>query len=443
LAIFDDIYSMGNIVAIVGRPNVGKSTLFNRLTETREAIVDEISGVTRDRNYGKSDWNGREFSVVDTGGYVIKSGDVFETEIRKQVLAAIEEADIIIFMVDVENGITIMDEEVAELLRKIKKPVFPVVNKVDNTDRYYDIHEFHKLGLGRIYPVSSMTGSGTGDLLDDVVKAFTKDDNLEEPDIPRFAIVGRPNVGKSTLLNTLTGTERTVVTPIPGTTRDSILTRYTKFNHDFYLIDTAGLRKKDKVHENLEFYSVLRAIRSIESSDVCMLMLDATLGIEAQDINIFRLILRNRKGVVVLVNKWDLIEKNTRTTEEFTKEIKVKTAPFQDYPLIFVSAINKQRIFRVLEEAVIVYNNRLRKIPTSKLNKIMLDAIEVSPPPAVKGKHIKIKFVTQLPTHAPSFAFFANLPQYIKEPYKRYLENRMREHFTFTGVPIQIFFRKK
>jgi GTP-binding protein len=434
---------MGNIVAIVGRPNVGKSTLFNRLTETREAIVDEISGVTRDRNYGKSDWNGREFSVIDTGGYVIKSGDVFETEIRKQVLAAIEEADIIIFMVDVENGITIMDEEVAELLRKIKKPVFPVVNKVDNTDRYYDIHEFHKLGLGRIYPVSSMTGSGTGDLLDEVVKAFTKDDNLEEPDIPRFAIVGRPNVGKSTLLNTLTGTERTVVTPIPGTTRDSILTRYTKFNHDFYLIDTAGLRKKDKVHENLEFYSVLRAIRSIESSDVCMLMLDATLGIEAQDINIFRLILRNRKGVVVLVNKWDLIEKNTRTTEEFTKEIKAKTAPFQDYPLIFVSAINKQRIFRVLEEAVIVYNNRLRKIPTNKLNKIMLDAIEVSPPPAVKGKHIKIKFVTQLPTHAPSFAFFANLPQYIKDPYKRYLENRMREHFTFTGVPIQIFFRKK
>jgi GTP-binding protein len=434
---------MGNIVAIVGRPNVGKSTLFNRLTETREAIVDEISGVTRDRNYGKSDWNGREFSVVDTGGYVIKSGDVFETEIRKQVLAAIEEADIIIFMVDVENGITIMDVAVAELLRKIKKPVFPVVNKVDNTDRYYDIHEFHKLGLGRIYPVSSMTGSGTGDLLDDVVKAFTKDDNLEEPDIPRFAIVGRPNVGKSTLLNTLTGTERTVVTPVPGTTRDSILTRYTKFNHDFYLIDTAGLRKKDKVHENLEFYSVLRAIRSIETSDVCMLMLDATLGIEAQDINIFRLILRNRKGVVVLVNKWDLIEKNTRTTEEFTKEIKAKTAPFQDYPLIFVSAINKQRIFRVLEEAVTVYNNRLRKIPTNKLNKIMLDAIEKSPPPTVKGKHIKIKFVTQLPTHAPSFAFFANLPQYIKEPYKRYLENRMREHFTFTGVPIQIFFRKK
>jgi len=434
---------MGNIVAIVGRPNVGKSTLFNRLTETREAIVDEISGVTRDRNYGKSDWNGREFSVVDTGGYVIKSGDLFETEIRKQVLAAIEEADIIIFMVDVENGITIMDEAVAELLRKINKPVFPVVNKVDNTDRFYYIHEFHKLGLGRIYPVSSMTGSGTGDLLDEVVKAFTKDDNLEEPDIPRFAIVGRPNVGKSTLLNTLTGTERTVVTPIPGTTRDSILTRYTKFNHDFYLIDTAGLRKKDKVHENLEFYSVLRAIRSIESSDVCMLMLDATLGIEAQDINIFRLILRNRKGVVVLVNKWDLIKKNTRTTEEFTKEIKAKTAPFQDYPLIFVSAINKQRIFRVLEEAVTVYNNRLRKIPTNKLNKIMLNAIEENPPPAVKGKHIKIKFVTQLPTHAPSFAFFANLPQYIRDPYKRYLENRLREHFTFTGVPIQIFFRKK
>jgi GTP-binding protein len=434
---------MGNIVAIVGRPNVGKSTLFNRLTETREAIVDEISGVTRDRNYGKSDWNGREFSVVDTGGYVIKSGDIFETEIRKQVLTAIEEADIIIFMVDVENGITIMDEEVAELLRKINKPVFTVVNKVDNTDRYYDIHEFHKLGLGRIYPVSSITGSGTGDLLDDVVKAFTKDDSPEEPDIPRFAIVGRPNVGKSTLLNTLTGTERTVVTPIPGTTRDSILMRYTRFNHDFYLIDTAGLRKKDKVHENLEFYSVLRAIRAIESSDVCMLMLDAVPGIEAQDINIFRLILRNRKGVVVLVNKWDLIEKNTHTTEEFTRAIKAKTAPFQDYPLIFVSAINKQRIFRVLEEAVTVYNNRLMKIPTNKLNRIMLEVIESNPPPAVKGKHIKIKFVTQLPTHAPSFAFFANLPQYINDPYKRYLENRLREHFTFTGVPVQIFFRKK
>jgi GTP-binding protein len=434
---------MGNIVAIVGRPNVGKSTLFNRLIESKEAIVDEISGVTRDRNYGKSDWNGREFSVIDTGGYVIKSGDVFETEIRKQVLVAIEEADIIIFMVDVENGITLMDEAMADLLRKNKKPVFPVVNKVDNTDRYYDIHEFHKLGLGRIYPVSSMNGSGTGDLLDEVVKAFTKDDNLEEPDIPRFAIVGRPNVGKSTLLNTLTGTERTVVTPIPGTTRDSILTRYTKFNHDFYLIDTAGLRKKEKVHENLEFYSVLRAIRAIETSDVCMLMLDATLGIEAQDINIFRLILRNRKGVVVLVNKWDLIKKNTRTTEEFTRDIKAKTAPFQDYPLIFVSAINKQRIFRVLEEADTVYHNRLRRIPTHQLNVIMLDAIEGNPPPAVKGKHIKIKFATQLPTHAPSFAFFANLPQYIRDPYKRYLENRLREHFTFTGVPIQIFFRKK
>lgn len=434
---------MGNIVAIVGRPNVGKSTLFNRLTETREAIVDEISGVTRDRNWGKSEWNGREFSIIDTGGYVVKSGDIFETEIRKQVLAAIEESDMIIFMVDVESGITRMDEEVAGLLRKIKKPVFLVVNKVDNADRFYDIHEFHKLGLGRIYPVSSVNGSGTGDLLDELVKAFLKEDALEEPDIPRFAIVGRPNVGKSTLLNTLIGTERTVVTPIPGTTRDSILTRYTRFKHDFYLIDTAGLRKKGKVHENLEFYSVLRAIRAIESSDVCLLLLDATLGIEAQDINIFRLILRNRKGVVVLVNKWDLVEKNSKTTGEFTREIKSKTAPFQDYPLIFVSAINKQRIFRILEEAVKVYHNRLRKIPTSQLNRIMLKTIEDNPPPANKGKHIKIKYVTQLPTHAPSFAFFANLPQYIREPYKRYLENRLRENFTFTGVPVQIFFRKK
>jgi len=441
LAIFED--EMGNIVAIVGRPNVGKSTLFNRLTTTREAIVDEISGVTRDRNYGKSDWNGHEFSVVDTGGYVTKSGDVFETEIRKQVMSAIEEADIIIFMVDVESGITLMDQEVARILRKIKKPVFTVVNKVDNAERYHDIHEFHKLGFGQIYPVSSVSGSGTGDLLDEVVKAFTKEDDTEEPDIPRFAIVGRPNVGKSTLLNTLIGTERTVVTPIPGTTRDSILTRYTRFNHDFYLIDTAGLRKKVKVHEDLEFYSVLRAIRSIESSDVCLLMLDATLGIEAQDINIFRLILRNRKGVVVLVNKWDLIEKNSGTIEEFTKEIKLKTAPFQDYPLIFISAINKQRILKVLEEAVTVYNNRTRKIPTNQLNKIMLKFIEENPPPASKGKHIKIKFATQLPTLAPSFAFFANLPQYIKDPYKRYLENKLRENFVFTGVPVQIFFRKK
>ena len=422
---------------------MGKSTLFNRLTTSREAIVDEISGVTRDRNYGKCEWNGREFSVIDTGGYVNKSGDVFETEIKKQVLIAIEEADIIIFMVDVENGITGMDEAVANILRKIKKPVFLVINKVDNTNRQYDIHEFHKLGLGRIYAVSSMNGSGTGDLLDDVANAFTKEDSPEEPDIPRFAIVGRPNVGKSTLLNTLIGEERTVVTPIPGTTRDSILTRYTKFNHDFYLIDTAGLRKKGKVHEDLEFYSVLRSIRSIETSDVCLLMLDATQGIEGQDVNIFSLILRNRKGLVVLVNKWDLIEKNTQTAKEFTREIKAKTAPFQDYSLIFVSAINKQRIFRVLETAVEVYHNRLRKIPASQLNRVMLSVIEDNPPPSSKGKHIKIKFVTQLPTHAPSFAFFANLPQYIKDPYKRYLENRLRENFTYTGVPIQIFFRKK
>jgi GTP-binding protein len=434
---------MANIVAIVGRPNVGKSTLFNRLTETREAIVDEISGVTRDRNYGKSDWNGREFSVVDTGGYVLKSGDVFEAEIRKQVMTAINEADLIIFLVDVESGITVMDEEIAGILRKAKKPVFTVVNKVDSAERYHDIHEFHKLGLGQLFPVSSVNGSGTGDLLDELVKSFTKGEPAEEPDIPKFAIVGRPNVGKSTLLNTLIGEERTVVTPVPGTTRDSIMTRYTQFNHDFFLIDTAGLRKKGKVHEDLEFYSVLRAIRSIESSDVCLLMLDATLGIEAQDINIFRLILRNRKGVVVLVNKWDLIEKNSHTTEEFTRNIKSKTAPFQDYPLVFVSAINKQRIFRVLEEAVTVYNNRIKKIPTNQLNKAMLEVIAENPPPAVKGKQIKIKFITQLPTHAPSFAFFANLPQYIKDPYKRYLENRLREHFTFTGVPIQIFFRKK
>ena len=434
---------MGNIVAIVGRPNVGKSTLFNRLTETREAIVDEISGVTRDRHYGRSEWNGLEFSVIDTGGYVTKSHDIYEEQIKKQVLFAIEEADSIIFMTDVEIGITDLDMSISEMLRKVNKPVLLVVNKVDNNERLYDIHEFHKLGLGQIYPVSSVNGSGTGELLDDLVKTFVKEDDAEITEIPRFAIVGRPNVGKSTLLNTLTGEERTVVTPIPGTTRDSILTRYSKYKYDFYLIDTAGLRKKSKVHENLEFYSILRSVRSIESSDVCMLMLDAVQGIEGQDINILRLIIQNKKGVVLLVNKWDLIEKDSGTTLEYTRRIKERTSPFQDYPIIFISAINKQRIYKVVQTAVKVHHNRLRKIPAGKLNRVMLQIIRDHPPPAYKGKHIKIKYVAQLPSHSPSFAFFANLPQYVKEPYKRYLENRLREHFDFKGVPIQIFFRKK
>ena len=434
---------MGNIVAIVGRPNVGKSTLFNRLTESKEAIVDEISGVTRDRHYGWSEWNGREFSIVDTGGYVTNSEDIFEEEIRKQVLLAIDEANLILFVVDVLSGITDLDEAVAGMLRKIDKPVMLAVNKVDNNERRYDANVFYKLGLGEINPISSINGSGTGDLLDVLVEHFTKDKDREEEGVPRFAIVGRPNVGKSTLINTLIGEERNIVTPIAGTTRDSILTRYSKFNHDFFLIDTAGLRKKGKVSEDLEFYSVLRSIRAIETADVCMLLIDAERGIEGQDVNILNLIIRNRKGVVLLVNKWDLVEKETNTMKGLEKQIREKCAPFQDFPIIFISAINKQRVFRVLETAMEVFQNRTQKIQTSALNKYMLEAIEQHPPPAHKGKYIRIKYVTQLPTHAPSFAFYANLPQYIREPYKRYLENRMREKFKLTGVPIQIFFREK
>ena len=434
---------MGNLVAIVGRPNVGKSTLFNRLTESKEAIVDEISGVTRDRHYGKSEWNGRDFSVIDTGGYVTKSEDVFEEEIRKQVLLAIDEANLILFVVDVLSGITDLDEAVAGMLRKIDKPVMLAVNKVDNNERRYDANVFYKLGLGEINPISSINGSGTGDLLDVLVEHFTEVKDREEEGVPRFAIVGRPNVGKSTLINTLIGEERNIVTPIAGTTRDSILTRYSKFNHDFFLIDTAGLRKKGKVSEDLEFYSVLRSIRAIETADVCMLLIDAERGIEGQDVNILHLIIRNRKGVVLLVNKWDLVEKDTNTLKGFEKQIREKCAPFQDFPVIFISAINKQRVFRVLETAMEVFQNRTQKIQTSTLNKYMLEAIEQHPPPAHKGKYIRIKYVTQLPTHAPSFAFYANLPQYIREPYKRYLENRMREKFKLTGVPIQIFFREK
>jgi len=434
---------MGNIVAIVGRPNVGKSTLFNRLTESKEAIVDEISGVTRDRHYGLSEWNGREFSVIDTGGYVTNSEDVFEEEIRKQVLLALHESSAILFVVDVEIGITDLDQAIAGMLRKMDKPVLLAVNKVDNNQRRYEANEFYKLGLGEIWPISSINGSGTGDLLDELVQNFSPIDTPPDEEIPRFAIVGRPNVGKSTLINTLIGEERNIVTPIAGTTRDSILTRYSKFNHDFFLIDTAGLRKKGKVSEDLEFYSVLRSIRSIETSDVCLLLIDAERGMESQDQNILHLIIRNRKGVVLLVNKWDLVEKDHKSMEKFTAAIREKTAPFQDLPIIFISAISKQRVFKVLETAMEVYHNRMQKVKTALLNKYMLEAIAEYPPPAHKGKYVKIKYVTQLPTHAPSFAFFANLPQYVREPYKRYLENKLRKRFNFSGVPIQIFFRKK
>jgi GTPase len=434
---------MSKIVAIVGRPNVGKSTLFNRLTESREAIVDEVSGVTRDRNYGKANWNGVDFSVIDTGGFVENSEDIFEEEINKQVLLAIEEADVILFMTDVTCGIHELDETVSNMLRKVNKKVLLVVNKVDNGERLIEANEFYALGLGDYFPLSSINGSGTGDLLDAVVKCLPEEQNEEEPDIPRIAIVGRPNVGKSSLVNSLLGEERNIVTPVAGTTRDSIYTRYNKYNHDFLLVDTAGLRKKGKVSEDIEFYSVMRAVRTIENSDICLLLLDATRGIEAQDINILSLIQNNSKGIIILVNKWDLIEKDTKSTIRFEQNIREKTAPFTDYHILFISATNKQRIHKILELVQKVHENRTRKIPTPKLNEVMLEIIRVNPPPSLKGKYIKIKYVTQLPTHTPTFAFFCNLPQYVKDPYKRYLENRMREHFEFTGVPIKIFFRKK
>lgn len=435
---------MSNIVAIVGRPNVGKSTLFNRLVESRKAIVDEVAGVTRDRNYGKSTWNGHDFSVIDTGGYVMNSDDVFEEEIRKQVHLAIDEADVILFAVDVEGGITDLDQEVAHILRRAKKPVFLAVNKVDNHQRILDAQEFYGLGLGELYCISAMTGSGTGDLLDEVVKSFVKKDDEEvDEGIPRFAVVGRPNVGKSSFINALTGVDRNIVTSVAGTTRDAINTRYTKYGHDFYLVDTAGLRKRAKVHEDLEFYSVLRSVRSIEDSDVCMLLIDATRGVEGQDLSIFNLMIRNRKGVVILVNKWDLVEKDNASVKKFTEQIHERIAPFVDVPIIFMSALTKQRIFKALEAAIEVYENRQQKLKTSKLNEILLAAIERYPPPSLKGKYIKIKYVTQLPSPTPSFALFANLPQYIKDPYRRYIENQIRENFNFSGVPLQIFFRKK
>lgn len=434
---------MSSIVAIVGRPNVGKSTLFNRLTESRAAIVDEESGVTRDRHYGKVVWNGVEFSVIDTGGYITNSDDVYKEEINRQVLIAIEESDLIIFLVDVISGITDLDESVTNLLRRTNKEVVLVVNKVDNNDRRLDATEFYNLGLGDYFAISSTNGSGTGEMLDEVVKKLPekKEDELEQ--IPRYAIVGRPNVGKSTLINSLLGEDRNIVTPIAGTTRDSIYTRYNKYHHNFFLVDTAGLRKRGKVHEDVEFYSVLRSIRAIENSDVCLLLLDATRGIESQDLNIMSLIIKNNKGLVMLVNKWDLAEKESNTPKKLEAEIKKRTAPFTDYPILFISAINKQRIHKVLETANNVYSNRTMKIPTSSLNDYMLQIIENNQPPATKGKYIRIKYVTQLPTHSPSFAFFCNLPQYIKESYSRYLENRLREKFNFTGVPIRIFFRKK
>ena len=434
---------MGNIVAIVGRPNVGKSTLFNRLTESRKAIVHESSGVTRDRHYGKSEWNGRVFSVIDTGGYISKSEDVFEEEIRKQVILALNEARSIIMVVDVESGITDLDDTLAKLLRRINKPILVAVNKVDNSDRIIDSHVFHSLGLGNIYPISSVNGSGTGELLDDLVQTFISEDEKTESDLPRFAIVGRPNVGKSSLVNALLNEERNIVTPVSGTTRDTVDTRYNKFGLDFNLVDTAGLRKKSKVKENIEFYSTMRSIRAIESADVCLLMIDAVDGIKSQDIAIFGLIQKNHRGVVILVNKWDIVEKDHQSAKQFLGELQNRIAPYTDVPVIFTSALTKQRVFKALEAAVEVYGNLKKKIPTSKLNDVIHDAVEAFPPPAVKGKFVKIKYASQLPNPTPVFAFFCNLPQYIKEPYKRYLENRLRESFNFKGVPLQLYFRKK
>ena len=437
---------MGNLVAIVGRPNVGKSTLFNRLTQTRQAIVNEQAGTTRDRQYGKAEWQGREFSVVDTGGWVVNSDDVFEEEIRKQVLMAVEEADVILFVVDVMNGVTDLDMEVASILRRTVKPVLLVANKTDNYDLQYNAAEFYSLGLGDPYCISAATGSGTGDLLDLLLSKFTKNTEEEtEEDIPRFAVVGRPNAGKSSLVNALIGEERNIVTDIAGTTRDSIYTRYDKFGFDFYLVDTAGIRKKNKVNEDLEYYSVIRSIRSIERADVCILMLDATRGIESQDLNIFSLIQKNAKGLVVVVNKWDLVEEKTvKVMKTFEEAIRDRLAPFVDFPVIFASALTKQRILKVLEEARDVYRNRHTRISTARLNEEMLPLIEAYPPPSIKGKYIKIKYVTQLPnTQVPSFVYFANLPQYVKEPYRRFLENKMREKWSLTGTPINIYIRQK
>lgn len=435
---------MSNIVAIVGRPNVGKSTLFNRLTATRKAIVDSTSGVTRDRQYGHSDWNGKYFSVIDTGGYVVGGDDTFEHEIRRQVELAIEEADVILFVVDVREGLTPMDMDVANLLRKTTKKVLLVVNKVDDTNVANDVAEFYQLGLGEMYPIAGISGSGTGDLLDAVVADFDEGEEDRSDELPRITVVGRPNVGKSSFINTITGQQRNIVTPIAGTTRDSIFTHYNMFGFDFNFVDTAGLRKKSKVDEDLEFYSVLRSVRAIENSDVCILMLDASQGIEQQDLNIFSLICRNNKGVVIAANKWDLVEKETNTHAEFERLIRERIAPFDDVPIIFTSVINKQRIYKVLETTKRVYEARSRRISTAELNERLLPIVkEQNPPPSVKGKWIKIKYITQLPTPYPQFVFFCNLPQYIRDPYKRFVENRMREMWDFQGVPITIYFREK
>lgn len=437
---------MGNLVAIVGRPNVGKSTLFNRLTKTRQAIVNEQAGTTRDRQYGKAEWLGKEFSVVDTGGWVVNSDDIFEEEIRKQVLLAMEEADVILFVVDVMNGVTDLDMEVAGILRRSKKPVLMVANKTDNNDLQYNSAEFYSLGLGDPYCISALSGFGTGDLLDLIVSKFKKDaDEIFEEDIPRFAVVGRPNAGKSSIVNAFIGEERNIVTEIAGTTRDSIYTRYNKFGFDFYLVDTAGIRKKNKINEDLEYYSVVRSIRAIENSDVCILMIDATRGIESQDLNIFSLIQRNQKGLVVVVNKWDLVEdKTVKVMKNYEDAIRNRFAPFTDFPIIFASALTKQRILKVLEAAKEVYSAKTTKIPTARLNEELLPLIEAYPPPSNKGKYIKIKYITQLPnTQIPSFVFFANLPQYVKDPYKRFLENKMRERWKLCGTPINIFVRQK
>jgi GTP-binding protein len=436
---------MNSIVAIVGRPNVGKSTLFNRLVQRRDAIVDAVSGVTRDRHYGKSDWNGKQFSVIDTGGYVIGSDDIFEEEIRKQVALAIDEADIIIFVVDVEEGITPMDAEVAKLLHKVKKPIFTVVNKVDNSMRETDALEFYNLGLGDYHTISSMNGSGTGDLLDAIVTKMPEPEstNPDEVELPRFAVVGRPNAGKSSFINALIGEERNIVTDIAGTTRDSIDSKYNRFGFDFNLVDTAGIRKKSKVKEDLEFYSVMRAVRTIEYADVVILIVDATRGFEGQDQSIFWLAEKNRKGVVILINKWDLMEKETNTLRDFETSIREQIAPFTDVPIVFISTITKQRIFKAIETAVEVFENRKNKIPTSKFNETMLELVKTFPPPAIKGKYVKIKYCMQLPTPTPQFVFFCNLPQYVKDPYKRFVENKLREIYNFSGVPITIYFRQK
>lgn len=433
---------MGNIVAIVGRPNVGKSTFYNRLIGERQAIIDDISGVTRDRQYGVTDWNGKSFTVIDTGGFVEHSDDIFEAAIRDQVRIAIEEAQIIIFMVDVTTGITDLDDQVANLLRKTDKSVFVVVNKVDNHSRLLAANEFWSLGFENTFFVSSLTGSGSGDLLDAVAEQITEEPELD-PDIPKIAIVGQPNVGKSSLTNALLGEERNIVTDVAGTTRDSIHTKYSKFGKEFFLIDTAGIRKKNKVHENLEFYSVMRAIKAIEEADIALLMIDAQTGIEAQDMNIFKIIAKRRKGVAILVNKWDAVEKETNTARDYEERIKNKLAPFNDVPIIFISALEKQRIHKAVEIALQVYENRNQRIKTSELNDIMLEAIERYPPPAYRGKFIKIKYVTQLPTYYPAFAFFCNHPKYVKESYKNYLENQLRKRFNFSGVSIGIFFRQK